>query len=180
MTQSEYITALNRRIEQLRKNAPLAIAAQTVHAMRVERIFDKPGVGGSYNTTEEIWVKNSQLRKPNTGKTGRAKNNSYFESYYDLKKDQGFDPNVVNLRLTNDLQSDFANSAKSNGAGRPNPGRVIKVSNALYIDAIRRQINVKKLSGNVKRYGDFLAFTANERATFQRIYDLEFQKLMKG
>jgi hypothetical protein len=72
VTQAEYIAKLNRQIEQLRTNAPLAIAAQTVHAMRVERIFDTPGVGGSYNRTKPIWVKNTELRRKNKGKSGKA------------------------------------------------------------------------------------------------------------
>jgi hypothetical protein len=180
VTQAEYIAKLNRQIEQLRTNAPLAIAAQHVHAMRVERIFDTPGVGGSYNRTKPIWVKNTELRRKNKGKSGKAQKTSYFSSYYALKQDQGFDPNVVNLRLTNDLQSDFANSAKSNGVGRPQSGKVIKVSNALYVEAIRRPKNIKKLKANLKRYGNFLAFTPAERAKFHEINRIEFIKLLQG
>jgi len=180
VTQAEYIAKLNRQIEQLRTNAPLAIAAQTVHDMRVERIFDNPGVGGSYNRTKPIWVKNTELRRKNKGKSGKAQKTSYFSSYYALKQDQGFDPNVVNLRLTNDLQSDFANSSKTNGTGRPPSGKVIKVSNSLYVEAIRRGNNMVKLKSNLKRYGNFLAFTQAERAKFYEINRQEFIKLLQG
>ena len=180
MTQAEYIVSLQRKAEILRTNAPLAIAAQVVHAMRVERIFDKGIEGANYNTTKPIWVSNTQLRRKNKGKSGKATKVSYFPSYYALKRDQGFDPNSVNLRLTNDLQSDFANSAKTSGTGKPPVGKVIKVSNALYIEAIRRSNNVKKLRANIKRYGNFLAFTQAERAKFHEINKIEFIKLMQG
>ena len=179
LTPQEYSAKLRAQAKALSELKPLQVAAQAVHAMRVERIFDTPGVGGSYNKTKPIWMKNSELRRKNKGKSGKATDTSYFSSYYALKAAQGFDPDIVNLRLTNDLQSDFANSQKTNGTGTPPSGKVIKVNNGLYIEALRRGKNVQKLNANIKRFGNFIAFTKAERDEFHRIIAIEFKKMME-
>lgn len=179
LTPEQYSAKLRQQAKILRELKPLQVAAQTVHAMRVERIFDTPGVGGSYSR-KPIYVSDKSLRRagPHKGKTGKTIKSSYFkDGYYGLKKNQGFDPNVVNMRLTNDLQSDFANSQKTNGTGAPPAGKVIKVNNGLYIEALRRPKNVEKLKGNIKRFGNFIAFTKAERDEFHRIIAIEFKKL---
>jgi len=179
MTSAEHIAKLRASVRALDENKPFAIACQTVHALRVVRIFDKGIDGASYNTTKPINVENNQLRRTNRGKSGNAEQTSYFESYYELKKAQGFDPNRVNLRLTNDLQSDFANSPMTSGTATP-VGKVIKVSDTLYIEALRRANNVKKLRANIRRYGDFTRFTQEERAKFNETLTFEFNRLIKG
>jgi len=146
------------------------------------RIFSDGISGAAYNKTDELWVADKNLRRAGShkGKTGNAIKTTYFKSYYDLKKEQGFDPNSVNMRLTNDLQSDFANSEKTNGTGKAPSGQVIKVNNNLYVEALRRSENVDKLKGNVKRFGNFVAFTQKEKDDFQRIYAFEMTKLLQS
>lgn len=181
LTPQEYSAKLRAQAKALSELKPLQVAAQTVHAMRVERIFDTTGVGGSYSR-KPIYVSDKNLRRagPHKGKTGKTIKSSYFkDGYYGLKKNQGFDPNIVNMRLTNDLQSDFANSQKTNGTGTPPAGKVIKVNNGIYIEALRRGKNVQKLNANIKRFGNFIAFTKAERDEFHRIIALEFKKLME-
>jgi hypothetical protein len=78
------------------------------------------------------------------------------------------------------LQSDFANSARTNTAGVPPTGEVIKVNNDLYVESLRRDINVKKLEGLVEKYGNFVAFTQKEKDDFQRIYAIEMTKLLQS
>lgn len=181
LSPAQFAERLREQAKALKSALPMQMASQTVHAMRVTRIFDTPGVGGSYSK-KPIWIKNSQLRrKVNKGKSGRAKESSYFAGgYYEAKKSQGFDPNVVNLRMTNDLQSDFANSQKTNTTGKPPVGKPIKVNNALYIEAIRRPENVRKLKENIKRYGAFTNFTQAERDEFYKVLAFEYKKLLSG
>jgi len=180
MTAQEHVAKLQKQVQAIAANKPFAIAVQSVHALRVLRIFDKGIEGASYNKDKEIWVENTQLRRTNSGKSGRASKVSYFKSYYDLKANQKFDPNKVNLRLTNDLQSDFANAQMTNGTGRPPVGKAIKVNDYIYVEALRRSNNVKKLRQNIKRYGDFTRFTAEERSKFANVLTSETNKLLQG
>jgi hypothetical protein len=178
----DYANKLLSKAGLIKVNLPLQIAAQSVHADRVIRIFSDGISGASYNKTDALYVADKDLRRSGThkGKTGKQIKTTYYPSYYDLKQQQGFDPNTVNMRLTNDLQSDFANSQKTNTTGAPPTGQVIKVNNNLYVEALRRSENVDKLKGNEKRFGNFVAFTQKEKDDFQRIYAFEMTKLLKS
>jgi hypothetical protein len=178
----DYANKLLSKAGLIKVNLPLQIAAQSVHADRVIRIFSDGISGASYNKTDALYVADKDLRRSGThkGKTGKQIKTTYYPSYYDLKQQQGFDPNTVNMRLTNDLQSDFANSQKTNTTGAPPTGQVIKVNNNLYVEALRRHENVDKLKGNVKRFGNFVAFTQKEKDDFQRIYAFEMTKLLQS
>lgn len=178
----DYANKLLSKAGLIKVNLPLQIAAQSVHADRVMRIFSDGIDGASYNKTNPLYVADKDLRRSGThkGKTGKQIKTTYYPSYYDLKQQQGFDPNTVNMRLTNDLQSDFANSQKTNTTGAPPVGEVIKVNNNLYVEALRRSENVDKLKGNIKRFGNFVAFTQKEKDDFQRIYAFEMTKLLQS
>jgi len=181
MTIEEHIAKLRSQVKALDGNKPFAIAVQSVHALRVKRIFDTGISGAAYNKSKPLYVSDKNLRSNGNhrGKTGKPIKTTYFKSYYDLKAAQGFNANVVNLRLTNDLQSDFANAQLTSGTGAPPAGIAIKVNDNLFIEAIRRPKNVKKLNGLVKRYGNFTLFTTEERAAFNKVLTFEFNKLMK-
>lgn len=202
LTPEQFAAKLREKAKAIALNVPLQIAAQSVHADRVIRIFSSGIAGESYNKTDALYVYDENLRRKGnhkgkpfdsgkTVKSGKNKGKSitsskannkttYFASYYDLKREQGFNPDVVNLRLQNDLQSDFANSARTNTAGVPPTGEVIKVNNDLYVESLRRDINVKKLEGLVEKYGNFVAFTQKEKDDFQRIYAFEMNKLLQS
>jgi len=182
LTSDQYIAKLRKQMKELEAGKPLRIAAQTVHAMRVERIFDTGSVAKGYNTTNELWVADKDLRKNGNhrGKTGKPIKTTYFKSYFDLKQKQGFNPNTVNFRLTNDLQMDFANSNVDSGTGKSNSGTPIKVNNQLYIEALRRPENQDKLAGLKKKYGDFTVFYANERKVFLDIMKVETLRLLRA
>ena len=182
LTPEQFAAKLREKAKAIALNAPLQIAAQSVHADRVIRIFSDGISGASYNKTDALYVADKDLRRAGThrGKTGKTIKTSAYPSYYALKRQQGFDPNKVNLRLTNDLQSDFANSQKTNTTGAPPVGEVIKVNNNLYVEALRRSENVDKLKGNIKRFGNFVAFTQKEKDDFQRIYAFEMTKLLQS
>jgi len=181
LTPEQYAKKLLGHIKILKEGEPLRIAAQTVHADRVERIFDIGSVARGYNKTKEVWIDNNLVRggATNSGKTGRAKKTSYFKSYFDAKGKMGFDNSKVNFRLTNDLQMDFANSNVDSSTSKADPGKPIKVNNQLYIEALRRKDNQDKLDGLKSRFGDFTKFTNQERVKFLKIMELETLKLFE-
>ena len=182
LTPEQFAAKLREKAKLIAINKPLQDAAQSVHADRVIRIFSDGIDGASYNKTNPLYVADKDLRRSGThkGKTGKQIKTTYYPSYYDLKQQQGFDPNKVNLRLTNDLQSDFAHSQKTNTTGVPPVGEVIQVNNTLCIESIKRPENQTKLRVLVEKYGNFVAFTQKEKDDFQRIYAFEMTKLLQS
>lgn len=168
-------------LKALDQGKPLAIAAQTVHALRVVRIFDKEGTGGTYNKTRPLYVADKNLRRAGShrGKTGKPIKTTAFPSYYALKRQQGFNPDIVNMRLTNDLQSDFANAPQTNGTNTP-VGPLTEINKNLYVEDVKRPNNIVKLKSGIKKYGDFTKFTKSERAKFAQIVQFEFMKVLNG
>lgn len=184
LTPQAFADRLRAKANALAKeNKPLKIAAQTVHALRVQRIFHTGIDGASYNTTKELWASDKSLRRKGThrGKTGKPTKTSYFKSYYDLKRNQGFNPNVVNLRMTNNLQSDFANQNLSPSTDAPPMNSApIMVSVNHYVERLARAENVKKWKKLTRKYGKFGAFTKEERAVFHRVFNAEMNELLKS
>jgi hypothetical protein len=173
-------------------NLPYKIAVQTVHALRINRIFHvglnaSAGRIGSYDTKREIYASDDQLRRKGThkgksGKTkfqsGKAHKTSYYKNYKALKQQQGFNASRVNLRMTNNLQSEFANvniSKSSNSA--PKGSMPVKVNPLLYVERID---NLNKLEGIEKKYGDVFGFTNGERTKFNRTFQFEMNKLLNA
>ena len=182
LTPAQYAAKLRKQMKQLQEGEPLRVAAQTVHAMRVERIFDTGTVSRGYDKTRELWVADKNLRSAGNhrGKTGKSIETTYFKSYFDLKGQQGFDNSKVNFRLTNDLQMDFANSSIDPSTGKPDSGKPIKRSNTLYVEALRRSDNQDKLKGLKSKFGDFTVFYQNERDTFFKVIKFETFKLLQA
>lgn len=182
LTPKQYIATLKKRAEKLAKlNQPLQIAAQTTHALRVNRIFHEGkdsngGNIGNYSTSPEVWIENDYHRRGgnNGGKTGRAKKTSYYKSYADFKKSQGFGSNIV-LRQTNRLQSDFANRQISpNSDGLPNGSKPIKRGKK-YIERITSE-NADKIEGRESIFN----FTKDEISTFNKVYEDVATKILNG
>ena len=182
LTPAQYVKEIKKRADLLKKqNKPLQIAAQSAHALRVDRIFhkgkDSDGSSiGSYSTSPEVWIENDYHRRGgnNGGKTGRAVKTSYYKSYADFKKSQGFGSNIV-LRQTNRLQSDFANrqiSPNSDGLPKSKP---IKVNVNLYIERITSE-NADKIEGRE----DVFNFSKKEIATFEKVYNEVATKILNG
>ena len=181
MTTDQYIEQLKLTATKLQSGAALQRAAQSVHADRVERIFDKGSVARGYNSTKEVWIENKYVRtNRNNGKTGKATKTSYFKSYKDFKGAIGFNPNSVNFRVTNDLQMDFANSQVNPNSGGADAGQVIKVNNSLFVEKLRSKENIEKLNGNIARFGNFVAFTSAEREKFNNILKQELIATLRG
>lgn len=185
LTPKQFIASLRQKVDALKKdNKPLQIAAQTVHALRVNRIFHlglnaDGGQIGTYSTSPEVWIENDYHRRGgnNGGKTGRAEKTSWYQSYAAFKRNQGFGSNVV-LRQTNRLQSDFANkkiAVNSDGVPQSKP---IKVNVNRYIERITSE-NEGKLLGAEKRYGNIFDFTTDEIQKFNETYNVEAINILK-
>lgn len=189
LTPAQFAAKLKAKVVAIqRDNLPLKIAANTVHALRVLRIFHegKNQTGGKitpdYNKSKPLYVPNDKLRRSggNKGKTGKPIKTNYFKSYFDLKRQQGFDPNTVNWRMTNNLQSDYANaqlSKASNAVPKPN---TIKINVNHYVERLDREENIEKLSGLKKKYGNVTAFTQAEREMFNTVFAGEMNKLLSA
>jgi len=185
LTISQWIAKQNKLRAKLRVGKPLEIAARTIHSERVKRIFheglNSDGASiGAYDKKKSLWVPDSKLRRQGShrGSTGKTIKTTAFPSYYALKRQQGFNPDVVNLRLTNDLQSDFANARLSKSDDSVPNTPPIKVSPTLWKEELRRDDNVKKVDGLEERFGRIFAPTKRERDEFQRVGELEMRKLL--
>lgn len=187
LTVTQWVAKQRKLQEEIRRGLPLEIAARTVHTLRVNRIFHegRNSAGqsiGSYDKTKELWVADKNLRRNGShkGKTGKRIKTTYFGSYYALKGSQGFDANTVNFRLTNDLQSDFANARIAKSSDSVPDSRPIKVDPTLWKEELRRSKNAEKLSGLEAKFGEVTAPTQEERDTFQRVGNFEMMKLLKS
>jgi hypothetical protein len=187
LTIAQWVQKQRKLQEDIRRGLPLEIAARTVHTLRVNRIFHEGrntagGSIGAYDRTRELWVPDSRLRRNGShrGKTGKPIKTTYFKSYFALKSAQGFDAGTVNLRLTNDLQSDFANARLSKGSDNVPTTPPIKVSPALWKEELRRSKNVDKMNGNEKRFGRIFGPTKQEEEQFQKVGYFEMVKILKS
>jgi hypothetical protein len=186
LTEKQFVDKIRKKIKLLAKdNVPLKLAAQTIHTDRINRIFH---VGlnssaariGVYDTTRELWVSDDQLRRAGThkGKTGNRTKTSYYPNYKALKKQQGFRNDRVNLRMTNNLQSEFANTnmgASNNGV--PKNAKPIKINPNRYIERVD---NDGKFKGIEAKYGDVFGFTRGEINKFYREYNAAALRILES
>jgi hypothetical protein len=184
LTEKQFVDKIRKKIKLLAKdNVPLKLAAQTIHTDRINRIFH---VGlnssaariGVYDTTRELWVSDDQLRRAGThkGKFGDPTKTSYYKNYKELKKQQGFRNDRVNLRMTNNLQSEFANkNIGKNSNSIPSNAKPEKINNDKYVERID---NEKKVKGLEEKYGTIFEFTKGERSKFYRVYNAEALRIL--
>jgi len=186
LTEKQFVQKIQQKAKALKKdNIPLKIAAQTIHTLRINRIFHvglnaSAGKIGQYNSTKELWASDDQLRRAGThrGKHDASIKTSYYPSYKALKTQQGFRSDRVNLRMTNNLQSEFANINLSKGNdSAPKNSFPIKVNVNKYIERIDNQ---DKLNGIVAKYGNVFGFTKGERDKFFKVYNFEAKKILEA
>lgn len=151
-------------------------SVRAVMAQMVVRIFEE-GKGsngsalGSYNNTTELYVDPSTLPrnisprgKPGKEKDVKNRKTVYFKSYQALRSEVGREAGFVNLRLTNDLQSDWSNAEVGKGdnkvADSPKPQKIGALE---YHIKLKRPINREKREGLEAKYGDIFKLTANEK-----------------
>ena len=172
------IKRIDEQIAYLESGKPVEIAVRSVMADMAVRIFedglDSSGSKiGTYNSKDELYVKPSVLPRnvAPRGKPGKERNvqsrkTTYFKSYKDLRSEVGRESGFINLRLTNDLQSDWANARVRDGVAKtPNPTRV---SNHEYRITLKRQVNIDKKRGLEKRFGPIFKLTKQEEQNYAR------------
>lgn len=196
LTEKQFVDKIRKKIKLLAKdNVPLKLAAQTIHTDRINRIFH---VGlnssaariGVYDTTRELWVSDDQLRRKGTHrgkphgltksgsprKRGNKIKTSYYPNYKTLKKQQGFRNDRVNLRMTNNLQSEFANTNMGASNNRvPKNAKPIKINPNRYVERVD---NDGKLKGIEAKYGDVFGFTRGEVNKFYKVYNAEALRIL--
>lgn len=188
MTPEEFARKLDRQITALQTdNKPFRVAVQTVHAIRMGRIFDKGelssgGQIGQYST-KPIYInaKTYGFSFAGQGKN-QAKRSSkstrvtkYFaEGYKGFRQFVKRPVTHINLGLTYDLRFDLSNSKSLN-----QPGKAEKVSPHEYIERLKRSNNVKKFSGLEERFGDIGNFQQKERALFDKVLQVELTNFLK-
>lgn len=194
MTQEEWLKKNRTAIDSLIKNnRPLNVASRAALQNVASRIFEqgKKSDGsdiGQYDTKRPMYVNPlySPLAKgnkkiglqgltPTTGKTGehlfkngKPHKTTYVKNYKDFRNRIGRRIDKVNLVLTGDLQSDFANGKVSN----PIPK---KVSTHEYVVTLSRQSNQDKREGLEKKYGTIFFHTKGEVAKFIKIAGQELR-----
>lgn len=185
MTIAEYTNKIDQLIQQLEKEVkPLKIAVLSVNALRMKRIF-QDGLNsnnskiGTYNSSTPIYVSDNQAPKKvnHKGKTGKPIKSGYYDSYKDFRAAMGRESDFVNLRLTNDLQSDLSNSPVT-GDSVGKFDNLIKVNAFTYKVALKRDINIKKKQGLEKKYGPVFAHTAFEKGEYNKILSAELRSLV--
>jgi hypothetical protein len=201
ITPQEFADKINLQIAELQKsNRPLELAARSVHALQVQRIF-KDGLKsdgsqiGQYNTTEPLYVNpstspgNTSGIKPPRGKNGdthfksgkkegQPHKTTYVESYKAYKGLIGRNNDKVNLRLSDDLFSDFASPVFDTNNPRPE-----MISIHEYQSRLKRDHNSKKFEGlqfgnkSLKGYGVIGKLTSEEKKIFFQTVESELKKM---
>lgn len=185
ITVAQFTAEINEKITELQSDKVLRLAALTVNQVRAERIFEKGlnsagGKIGSYNSTKPIYIAPEDAPRAvnKRGKTGKSIKSGYYPSYKAFRQAMGRESGFVNMRLNNELQSDLANAqiGKSSSAiAAPKP---IKISNTEYQITLKKDINIKKVEGNEKRFGKFLAHTKQEIELFHKTIQEESFKII--
>lgn len=201
ITPQEFADKINLQIAELqRANKPLEIAARSVHALQVQRIFKEGRKSdgsdiGQYNSTNPLYVNpktspgNTSGIKPPRGKNGdthfksgkkegQAHKTTYVESYRAYKGLIGRNNDKVNLRLSDDLFSDFASPVFDSGNPRP---EMISINE--YQSRLKRDHNQKKFEGlqfgnkSLKGYGVIGKLTTEEKKTFFEVVERELKQM---
>lgn len=187
-TYQEVISNLDKRIDHLRAGTAMERSVKSVMAQMVGRIFEEgknsAGAGiGKYNGSNELYVNPDTLpRKVQPrGKPGKERNvkdrkTAYFTSYQALRSEMGRESGFINLRLTNDLQSDFAN-AQISGDGVATSPEPKKISPLEYHITLKRDVNIKKRAGIEKRFGPIFNLTQGEKRFYFDVLEKEIALL---
>lgn len=185
MSIDQFIQAQRKKLKELiNENKPLAIAATSTHTLQVDRIFGKgegiAGKIGNYNTTKPLYVNPDDSPKsfPTKGKpkkdkegqsvfqSGKKHKTGFFTSYSAFRKAIGRQTNFIDLKLTNLLFSDYANSLR-----KVNPFR--------WVSGLKNAANFDKLDGLKKRFGPITDLSKNEKESFFNILEKELAKSLQ-
>lgn len=196
MTTEEYIEKQRRAFTKIiEKDIPLQRAVKDTLAKQVTRIFVEGKNSsnsniGQYDTERALYVDpNKAPRKtgdklkgieglePTVGKhgdhefaDGKPHKTTYVHNYKDFRNRIGRRIDKVDLFLSGDLKSDMSNSKTG--------VTPVQINTHEYVTGLKRESNVKKLSGLEKKYGDISALTTEEKKNFKDIATKEFQLIL--
>ncbi len=149
------------------------IGARDSMSQSVVRIFERGQKSngssiGKYSTKPDYFSpKNTPKDTNHKGKTGDTiKTGFYKGGYAELRRQQGRESNFVNLRFTNELQSDYANSGvgkTSNKLASPKP---IKAGDNKFLITLNKEVNIDKRDGLEGKYGNIFDLTNSEKQLF--------------
>jgi len=197
MTLDQHIQKMRRLADELVKaDKPVYLAAQSALSQFSERVFTKgeDANGGQfiYDYKTPLYVDptktfgNTSSLKPPRGKTGKKvfastgqpHKTTWVESYQALRGLVGREDSFVNWVATGDLKSEIEN--RSSGDVQP-----IKVNDADYKIAVLSKENSEKLKGKsgdgglIKKYPNVFVLSKSEKATFFKVFDIQFLKLIR-
>ncbi len=190
ITAKELIAKFNQVQGIIETGKIVEIAARDSMSESVQRIFMRGQKSsgdsiGSYSTKAAYFSpKNTPKDTNHTGKTGkRIKTGYYAGGYAELRSQQGRESSFVNLRFTNELQSDYANASidpTSNRIASPTP---IPGGKNIFLITLNKQINIDKRDGLEDKYGLIFDLTTKEEQIFIDSQDFnldnEIQKIFK-
>lgn len=187
MTPLEYAMKLDRLITSLQtENKPFKIAVQTVHALRITRIFDKGqtsqgGQIGQYST-KPIYVnakkygfsfKGQGKNQARRSKTATRVTKYFAEGYKGFRQFVKRPIAFINLGLTYDMRFDLSNSRSLNRVGLPD-----KLSPSEYVERFKRPHNAEKFAGQEKKHGNIGDFQTKERGVFGNVLQFEMTRFL--
>jgi len=204
LTTEEYIKKNRVKLEALvRFDIPLKIAVYTIVGEQSIRIFQmglnsagsKIGVYDSgTGKGHELWIPDSRSPingnhkgKPaiGRGETGKKSSkvrvfqftvkNTYYKNYQDYRKRMKRESGFVNLRLNNELQSDFSNAKISKTSTKVIQGQPIRVNANYYKTELKKDINQKKREGLEDKYGKIFSLTKEEKTKYFAILQKELK-----
>lgn len=159
MTTKQYIAKIDKSVKELTSGKFIYDCVSTVHGEQVDRIFllgeasDGRKIGRYSEKETGIYVNpltQSPKKFPVRGKTGKTKFASgkkagqphrtrWFKNYKAFRQQIGRQVSYVNLQLTTNLSSDYANS--------------LRVKGNTVQSLVKGKKNVAKFEGSIKRYG---------------------------
>lgn len=185
MTPEEWAADFQKKLDIIKTGDFVFLAAKSSMAAMSKRIFaDGKNTGGgsigSYNSTNELYVSddNSPKAGSHKGKTGKTITTTYYTSYKNFRDKMNRNTSVVNLKLNNELQNDFNNSAISKGDNALGKSIPIKVNNFHYQIVLNKDINIAKKTGAEKKYGKIFDLTKREEQIFLQVQEFEIAKIL--
>lgn len=183
LTTHQMIEEINRQKKVVRSGKAFEIAVKSIVAEQTVRIFQKGQKSdgtpiGQYNRSKPLYVYTPPAPKKVTGKGKKGKKikGGYYKNYAAFRQQQGRESGFVNIRLTNELQSDFANSRVGKSSKRIAKARPIKINRYLYQVLIKKAINIQKVQGLEGKYGAIFAPTRREQKRLVEFLNFELQR----
>lgn len=196
MTVDQFIAKNNERIADIVKNnRPLLKAVYSIVGDQAIRIFQdgKNSAGGkigTYNSTKPLYINtrtHAPINNSPKGKTGKSQfkngkqhKTTYYESYKDFRQKQKREAGFVNLRLINELQSDYSNAKIEKTSTAVPAAKPIKVNQHHYKLEWGKPINAKKAEKHEDHYGPIFRLTKEEKAKFFHLLQMELAQALRG